>query len=650
MPPLPDRRDRPLAGIGGRRRRRRRLHGHHRGPGARPTRRIGQPPRGGDAGLRRLHAERRHRPPRLQVGTAGARRALRRGDGPRAVPRDARRVRAGQATHRRRGDRLRIPRARLSRPRLRPVACRRPARSRPRASSSFGVEASFVPRERLREEIGSRRVPRRAGRSRERAAPPGQVLRRARCRGGARRRRPSRRRPGADRSGARPTGGWSSRRIAAPSSRRTSSSGPTATPTGSCRRCAGGSSRSAATSSRRSHSRRSSRRSSRRRAGRSSTRRTSSIYWHVSTDRRMVFGGRASFLPTTVDRTAEILHRGHARGPSAARGLSRRLRLGRQRRVHVRPDAARRSEGRRDLRDGLLRDGRRAHDRARNGGRRLAVRRPGSRAVAPPVPARAGTLRRTTVVPPVRRRVVPAPGSPRGSNAAEKRRRDRARIPGSPVRAARIRDRRHRGPRWRPRPRRSARRPSGDPIEAYLVEPAIVDARTPRPDCSSPTGSTPRHRTATGRSSSTRPSTGPGAHRAAAILPQLTFPWAGDPTGSAADRERIVAEVTRLRRCLDLLVARPAVDEGRIGVVGHDFGGMHAILLGTADRRPAAYALIAAVPRWADWFLPFWADRGGPDRLSPGNAAVRPDRARRPDLAGEGPPPVRETATSSSPR
>jgi glycine/D-amino acid oxidase-like deaminating enzyme len=33
-------------------------------------------------------------------------------------------------------------------------------------------------------------------------------------------------------------------------------------------------------------------------------------YWHVSADRRMVFGGRASFLPTSIDRTAAILHRG----------------------------------------------------------------------------------------------------------------------------------------------------------------------------------------------------------------------------------------------------------------------------------------------------------------------------------------------------
>jgi glycine/D-amino acid oxidase-like deaminating enzyme len=32
-------------------------------------------------------------------------------------------------------------------------------------------------------------------------------------------------------------------------------------------------------------------------------------YWHVSADRRMLFGGRVSFLPTTVDRTASLLFR-----------------------------------------------------------------------------------------------------------------------------------------------------------------------------------------------------------------------------------------------------------------------------------------------------------------------------------------------------
>jgi glycine/D-amino acid oxidase-like deaminating enzyme len=32
-------------------------------------------------------------------------------------------------------------------------------------------------------------------------------------------------------------------------------------------------------------------------------------YWHVSADRRLLFGGRVSFLPTTVDRTARLLYK-----------------------------------------------------------------------------------------------------------------------------------------------------------------------------------------------------------------------------------------------------------------------------------------------------------------------------------------------------
>jgi glycine/D-amino acid oxidase-like deaminating enzyme len=33
-------------------------------------------------------------------------------------------------------------------------------------------------------------------------------------------------------------------------------------------------------------------------------------YWHISADRRMVFGGRASMLPTSIERTAGILYKG----------------------------------------------------------------------------------------------------------------------------------------------------------------------------------------------------------------------------------------------------------------------------------------------------------------------------------------------------
>ena len=143
-------------------------------------------------------------------------------------------------------------------------------------------------------------------------------------------------------------------------------------------------------------------------------------------------------------------------------------------------------------------------------------------------------------------------------------------------------------------------------IEAYLVEPTVVDARTSSPalvfahwfDTHAPNGN--RTEFVDEAVAWVR------AHGGSAVLPQLTFPWAGDPTGSEADAARIVGDVALLRRCVDLVAARPGVDAARIGVVGHDFGGMHAIILGTVDRRPAAYVLIAAVPRWADWFLPFW--------------------------------------------
>src|SRR4029078_2350798 len=33
-------------------------------------------------------------------------------------------------------------------------------------------------------------------------------------------------------------------------------------------------------------------------------------YWHVAEDRRMIFGGRASFLPMSLDRIHAILHKG----------------------------------------------------------------------------------------------------------------------------------------------------------------------------------------------------------------------------------------------------------------------------------------------------------------------------------------------------
>ena len=169
-------------------------------------------------------------------------------------------------------------------------------------------------------------------------------------------------------------------------------------------------------------------------------------------------------------------------------------------------------------------------------------------------------------------------------------------------RSADPRDPQRRRPRRRPRTgrpdrRRRSRRTSSSPRSSMRVPP--------RRPWSSPTGSTPTPRTATGRSSSMRRSTWVRARGGSAALPQLTFPWpATRPARRRRGADRRRCRVAPALRRPGRVAARRG--PGRIGVVGHDFGGMHAILLATVDRRPAAYVLIAPVPRWGDWFLPFW--------------------------------------------
>jgi pimeloyl-ACP methyl ester carboxylesterase len=93
-------------------------------------------------------------------------------------------------------------------------------------------------------------------------------------------------------------------------------------------------------------------------------------------------------------------------------------------------------------------------------------------------------------------------------------------------------------------------------------------------------------------------------HGVVSIHPQGCFPWAQDPAGAAADARRIRDEVARHRAAVDFLASRSDVD--RIALVGHDFGAMHGIVLAADEPRLTAAVLIAATPRWGDWFLPFW--------------------------------------------
>ncbi|MBA3344496.1 MAG: FAD-binding oxidoreductase [Gemmatimonadales bacterium] len=78
-------------------------------------------------------------------------------------------------------------------------------------------------------------------------------------------------------------------------------------------------------------------------------------YFRLSPDRRMMFGGRASFTPTSTRRSAEILTAGMCRVFPELAGRAGRVRLGRKGRVHDGSPASRGAGGRNPLRARLLR-------------------------------------------------------------------------------------------------------------------------------------------------------------------------------------------------------------------------------------------------------------------------------------------------------
>jgi cephalosporin-C deacetylase-like acetyl esterase len=71
----------------------------------------------------------------------------------------------------------------------------------------------------------------------------------------------------------------------------------------------------------------------------------------------------------------------------------------------------------------------------------------------------------------------------------------------------------------------------------------------------------------------------------------------------ADDMQNSMAEVVNLRRFMDFLLSQPNVDTKRFALVGHDFGGMYGILAGSLDKRPTYYVIMAATPRFPDWYL-----------------------------------------------
>lgn len=69
------------------------------------------------------------------------------------------------------------------------------------------------------------------------------------------------------------------------------------------------------------------------------------------------------------------------------------------------------------------------------------------------------------------------------------------------------------------------------------------------------------------------------------------------------DFQNSIEEVVNIRRAMDLLLSQPDVDANRFAYVGHDFGGMYGVLAGSLDQRPTHYVVMAATPRFTDWYL-----------------------------------------------
>jgi pimeloyl-ACP methyl ester carboxylesterase len=93
------------------------------------------------------------------------------------------------------------------------------------------------------------------------------------------------------------------------------------------------------------------------------------------------------------------------------------------------------------------------------------------------------------------------------------------------------------------------------------------------------------------------------------VLPAGRLPWGPDAVDAETDVANIELEQRRLGAALDGLTE--GLPKGApLALVGHDFGAMHGLLL--AARRPAfrAAVIIAATPRWGDWFLRFWKVEG----------------------------------------
>ena len=93
------------------------------------------------------------------------------------------------------------------------------------------------------------------------------------------------------------------------------------------------------------------------------------------------------------------------------------------------------------------------------------------------------------------------------------------------------------------------------------------------------------------------------------ILPAGRLPWVSDPIDAETDIANIELEQDRLEAAVAAL-ANGVPGGAPLALVGHDFGAMHGLLLASRQQRFGAVIIVAATPRWGDWFLRFWKLQG----------------------------------------
>ena len=93
------------------------------------------------------------------------------------------------------------------------------------------------------------------------------------------------------------------------------------------------------------------------------------------------------------------------------------------------------------------------------------------------------------------------------------------------------------------------------------------------------------------------------------VLPAGRLPWVPDPVDAETDAANIELEQRRLGAAMAALQGG-LPPRTPLALVGHDFGAMHGLVLAARRDVFKAAVLIAATPRWGDWFLRFWKVNG----------------------------------------